>query len=541
MNHLALHDLPKVPAEEEAGPRSSRLQERRRSVGAWLSDSGRLWRELLSLNFRKTLFRLRRDRVRCPCQNPSDSGRAWETGCDPVANWHSPERFRRLCPLLKQNPAGAWRCSVNTAEVRPFWGRACLYYFFAGAGAYAAAAFAAFLFLHTIGYPVQYRSVAWPPAWHQIREARARYYFDKAGQALRANKPIEAIMSLSQSYELDPMNYPAGRLLAQLWQPSGAEVSNRVYQQLMRDHPSRREETAQAWYAALLARGDFAAIETLALERLPANPQNPGGWLNVFLFANRRTRNSDTLGKAVSISAGLAPFIAQVCAWESALRQAGPDEVRRALTQGVPADAAPYLLYYRVDRLLRSGLASDALLQLNQVRDQLAVRDRLTLYLDTYALVGWEQILSDQINRLLATNTNAPFVELLSAHLIRHPDPKILAALFAAINQHPLAADPERFNAYLSFFFAASVAGDAPRQQAAVNAIKALAGGKFPPIDMIAAWFREDNKSVPIERLLPTLPALPTDVSYALFEFAERRLAAQNAARPVARAAATAP
>jgi len=51
-----------------------------RRSGEWVADFGRFWWALASLNLRKTLSRARGGRP--PCQNPSDSGRAWETGCD---------------------------------------------------------------------------------------------------------------------------------------------------------------------------------------------------------------------------------------------------------------------------------------------------------------------------------------------------------------------------------------------------------------------------------------------------------------------------
>ena len=162
----------------------------------WIADRGRLLTGLLSLNFRKTLFRLAPKKFGCPCQNPSDSGRAMQTSCDAMLSWSRPIRFRRLCPLLRQNPAGEWRCSVDTADVRPFWGRAFAYLGGGIAGLYLAAALAAFLFLRIVGYPVTIPAVAWPPAWHQIDRARAQYFTAKAEAALRENNSVAAMMAL---------------------------------------------------------------------------------------------------------------------------------------------------------------------------------------------------------------------------------------------------------------------------------------------------------------------------------------------------------
>src|SRR5580658_6015424 len=117
----------------------ARWGRRRAAVGGWCADLGRFAGTVIPLNLRKSLFRLRRGRGICPCQTPSDSGKAGETACEPVASWHEPRRFQRICPLLRQRPDGAWKCSVNAAEVRPFWGRAAAWVGGSTAAAYLVA------------------------------------------------------------------------------------------------------------------------------------------------------------------------------------------------------------------------------------------------------------------------------------------------------------------------------------------------------------------------------------------------------------------
>jgi hypothetical protein len=539
-----LENIPEPPDADEP------LEDRRgfppawlniRSAGNWLSDTAHFWRELVVLNFRKTAFRVRRGEVRCPCQDLSDSGKAWQTSCEPAAVWHNPARFRRVCPLFKQTPEGMWRCSVDTANVRPFWGRA---FAWLGGGlvlVYLAAALALFGFLRTgVGYPVRYLSVAWPPAWHEIREARSRFFFDKGRAALAANRPIEAIMSLSQSYELDPGNYAAGRYLAQLWQASGADVSNRIYAQLMRDHPAQRPETAQAWYLALLDRGEFPAIETLALDRLQAEPDKSSGWLNALIFASRRTGDREVLDKVVAATA-LPLYVRQACRWESGLRGASPALVRQALEQRSAGDPAPYLAYYRVDRLIRAGLADDALRLLGQSRDRLGLHDQVGLGFDAYATLGWTGILSEQTDRLIAAGVSAPLVDVLCAHLTRHPNPVIFEKLFAAVDRHPLAAGNDQLGAYTSLFCTAGACGEWDRMAATAGAIRKLTGGKFTTLGTIETWFKEKAAVAPIERILPALPFLPLEETYALFEFSDQRRSAQKAASAAPKPVITAP
>src|ERR1019366_8122926 len=102
-----------------------------------------------------------------------------------------------------------------------------------------------------------------------------------------------------------------------------------LYSQLMRDHPERRPETAQAWFLALLSRGEFAAIEALAVDRLQAEPNQASGWLNALIFASRRTGDRGALVKAIAVSGRLPDYVRQACEWEGSLRNADPGQVRQ--------------------------------------------------------------------------------------------------------------------------------------------------------------------------------------------------------------------
>jgi hypothetical protein len=510
-----------------------------RRAGEWGADFGRFWWTLAALNLRKSISRARRGRA--PCQNPSDSGRAWETGCDAVANWNDPARFRRVCPLLRRLPDGAWRCSVDSGQVRPFWGRAAGYWGGAGAAAYLGATLAVFLFLRTVGYPVHYGSIAWPPAWHQVREARGRYFFAKAEQALRENRPVPALMWLAQSYELDPANYSAGRVLAQLWEAGGIDYSNRLYRRLMRDHPEERTATAQAWFTALLVHGDFPTIETLARDQLAADPPHATAWLNALLFASRRTGGQAALSEA-SKDPALPPYFRQICAWELRLRTASREDKRRILTEPLHTSAvAPYVVYYRIERLLDAGLADEALLQLNQFRGGLSARDRVSLELEAYWALGWRNFLFGETDQLLAGPPSAPLVEVLSAHLIRHPDPALLAKVCTAVTQRPLPLDGEAAGAYASLFCAAGAAGDWVRLGLLASEIQRVTASRCPALATVEAYFRGDFRVNPVERYLPALSILPIEVDYALFDFSDRRRITPKPATAAAIPTITAP
>ena len=124
---------------------------RRVNLDRWLEDCGRFWWALIALNLSKTLFAARGRRGRWPCQSPSDSGRAWETTCEAKALWNNPARFRRVCPILKKAPDGRWVCSANTADVRPFWGRAAAWFGGAAIALSVAGTILYFVFLRIVG------------------------------------------------------------------------------------------------------------------------------------------------------------------------------------------------------------------------------------------------------------------------------------------------------------------------------------------------------------------------------------------------------
>ena len=67
-----------------------------------------------------------------------------------------------------------FNCSADTADVRPFWGRALLAYGGTLAGLYAAGVLATFVFLRIIGYPIGVTDVGWPGSWHRTSTCAPR-------------------------------------------------------------------------------------------------------------------------------------------------------------------------------------------------------------------------------------------------------------------------------------------------------------------------------------------------------------------------------
>ena len=497
----------------------------------WLGDLLRFWWGLLYWNTRKSFFRLRRDRARGPCQNPSDSGRAGETGCDALNDWHQPARFRRVCPLLVATPAGL-RCSVDAKDVRPFWQRAAAYYLGALAGIYLAVALGAFAFFRLIGYPLSPLTLAWPPRWPELRLARSEYFVTKARRALEAHRINEAILSLDLAFRNNPRNYEAGFQFAQLTSPGQPELADPVFALLMREHPDRRATTGEAWFRFLLVHGRFVRIAELASARLLDDAQQRPVWLHALFFATRQTGDDQPLRALVAKPpAGLEPIYVALINSELLIRQGQGLQLLPGLTAELPAAAGFYGPYYQVSRLGTLGRYADALALLNRYAagKRLPEADEFQLRLDIMAGLGRQDLLR---TRLEQAPINARELELVSIHLVRHPNSAVLAALGQCVLRSRLPADASTYPAFAALFVACGVAGDWDQMHATGIRLKEIAGSRMSRLEAIEVFFQQKPVSG-IENILPMLPALPLDLIYSLFDrYGESRPAVTIATAP---------
>ncbi|OHE89585.1 MAG: hypothetical protein A3G75_07005 [Verrucomicrobia bacterium RIFCSPLOWO2_12_FULL_64_8] len=481
----------------------------------WLGDFLRFWWGLLYWNARKTHYRLRRGRVRCPCQNPSDSGRARETGCDAVQHWHEPRRFRRVCPLLIDTPDGL-RCSVDFADVRPFWGRALASYAGAAAALYVAGVIVTFVVLRVVGYPVSPLTIAWPPRWPQLRLARSEYFVAKAQRALDANRVNEAMLSLDIAYQNNPRNYAVGLQLARLLSVAQPEPSNQLFTILMRDHADQRAVTAEAWFKALIGHGDFPRIAKLAAERLAADEAQRPAWTNALLIATRLSGDNQPLLDLVNAKTGtLPPDYLNIIKTELEVRKGATAEIVLTLAKPLPDSAAPFACYYQIQRLTSLGQAEAALTILDGYlrASRVGAVEAFQLRLEILATLGRTDLLRE---RLEGGRVSSREVELISAHLVRHPDAVVLAALWSSLGRSELPADTRSYGAYLSLFAACGAAGDWDKLQVAANKLKELTASRFDALGLVETFFRRGAGGARIENILPAMPGLPLETTYAL-------------------------
>jgi hypothetical protein len=483
-------------------------------VTGWLADFFRLAGGLLYWNTRKSWFQLRRGRVRCPCQSPSDSGRAFETQCEACLHWASTARFRRVCPLLVQTPKG-WRCSANTADVRPFWGRAFAYYGGALGAVYLSAAIVVFVFLRTVGYPVSIVHVVWPPSWHRVGEARGWYFMEKARKAFDGNRTAEAILYLSNAYEFDPANYTAGLALAQTLQSGQPVVSNRLYNRLLHEHPSQHATTAQTWFRALLARGDFDAVQALARDEVLAGGPRVSVWMRALVFATRQTHRDAPL-RALRDSADPDAVVWRPLIEVELLRLAGHDAEAHALLTRVDwSRLPPYAVYYQVEELIQLGDVFAAVEELARHGAPLDDEARVTLQLAAFAKQGARAPMQALVDQLLGPKLTLPVIKILTVQLIRSPDPALLNQLYARVRAEKIPLTTESAGTILSLLCATGVAGDWQKFGELRAQITGNTGSSQAFLAGVEAFFRGRSGATRITSLLPALP-MPLEVNYAL-------------------------
>lgn len=485
-------------------------------VAGWFADLFRLAWGLLYWNTRKAWFQWRRGRARCPCQNPSDSGRAYRTGCEACIPWNRPERFRRVCPLLEETPDGL-RCSANAEDVRPFWGVA--FRFFAGvlAVAYVLAVLGTFGFLRTIGYPVNLVHVALPHLWPKVGEARGWFFVDRANRAFSAGRTSEGMLYLANAYEFDPGNFDAGFALAKNLQATQPVRADEIFQRLRRDHPDKRDLVTQDWFRALLARGDFEKIVPLAQGELIAAPAHAAVWMRALLFATRHTGDSRPLRTLHASQLPNAVPWRQVLETELLLRSGRTQEARSAIDRPWPTNAPPFALFYRVNALIEINDALAALDLLARHPGVLDAEATVNLRLDALADRGARALLQRQVDELLGPRLNVTTVKLICAHLIRHPDTAAFERLWTKAVREPIPFRADTAGAWFSLLCAAGAAGDRVRLAEVMEQIKAASGHPFAVLDGIAAYFRGETVERRVTLFLPMLP-LPLEVTYAMLE-----------------------
>ncbi len=482
----------------------------------WFGDLGRLSWGLLYWNLRKSLFRIRGASGAAPCQHPSDSGLAGQTGCEACVGWRSKGRFRRLCPLLARAPDGRNVCSVDAKDVRPFWGRTALFF---GGGAAAAAVFAVlvvFSAFRAIGYRVPLRVIAWPPAWPRVQRARADYFYRMALGAFSAGDVRRCMLALGQVYVLDPDNLGAARLLAQFTQIADPDYSDAIYSRLLRRRGAGFEETAQAWFRALLARGDFGAVGGLSARMLREGAGHAPAWTEGLLFAERMGGAPGEVDRLLSGDARLPSEARSVLELARALRGGSDAQRLKRVEVALGGDSTPFEVYYALRRIIELGGGAEvAAFVQGPEGAAVAPYDRESLKLDAFSALGWHELERKEIVALLEQPASAA-VTAVSGHLVRYPDPDSAGLVFELLDVKPLPGTAETFGPHLALLCMAGVNDLGQRMAQESDILGKAVGGNFAASGRVREFFSGSRAGKTPATFLPALAQLPLDVVYAL-------------------------
>lgn len=439
-----------------------------------------------------------------------------ETTCEASEEWRNPARFRHVCPLLVETPSGL-RCSVDTRDVRPFWGRACISYLRAFAALFCAGALILFVGLRVAGYPLSPLALIWPPRWHEIRLARSDYFVSKARHALDEHRVNEAIVSLDLAYRDNPQNYGAGFQLAQLTSIGRPEFADSIFASLTANFPEQRAATSEAWLISLFIHGELVRAGTLAASRLVDDAPRRSAWMHALFNATRHSGDNRTLRDLVNRQAArLDPIDVALINSELMIRQGQGLKLLPGLTAELPPSAGAYAPYFQISRLEELGRNAEALALLERysAAHRLAEADAFQLRLDILAALGRNDFLRD---RLARPPINSRELELISVHLVRHPDPAAIAALGACLRRSPVRPDVSTYSAYAAFLVACGVSRDWEQMHAAAGILQKIVQTRPGHFSSIEAFFRQKS-GARIESILPLLPGLSLDLVYALYD-----------------------
>lgn len=480
----------------------------------WIADFFRFCWGLFYWNARKAWYRASPDRRSCPCQSPSDSGKAFETDCDASQSWAHRRQFRHLCPLLVETADG-FRCSVDTRQVRPFWGRALLFGLGGALLSYLLAALLVFGILQAIGYPIALGSVVWPGNWGDYRQAKARYFFEKGSRSIASGAFREGTIALSLSHQLDPRYYEAGLALARFSTLLNPQRCDALFAGLMQEHPEESRRTTEFWIRSALARGNFRVLQRIALANLEKGGDSSVPFLHAFLFASRMLGDTDSLvrfaGNPVS-----KPW-KRLLETELLLQTGKVVEATTELTKTwLPRTS--YFGYYQTRCLFALGKTDDALIVAGVYQDLMPPSDRVAVQLAALALRGdTARLRSVSLRLFLQSDSPATALDILSTHLITYPDAELTRTILQELRTRTIPPSDNAESAYLAFFCAVGVLGDRPLVGEVQALIKERLGASLLSLNAAGEYFTEKDSLLKLDAFLPVF-SLSLNTLYALHE-----------------------
>lgn len=478
-----------------------------------LADLLRLPWALVAWNWRKTRYRLQGAKGRCPCQHPSDSGVAGETGCEACIDWNSPSRFQWVCPLLVPGEHG-WHCSVHAEEVRPFWGRAALILLFALMTFHFIVTSAVTVTLNLSGLDtLRWIDVAWPGRWHHVTKARSRAFAVQTAQLLQRGDFVAADLSLASALQVDPDNYEARLFLAQVRQYQQRYLeSDALFRGLMRLQPERATQTALAWHDALLIRQRFPQLAELSL-RMGSEPSDlAAAWARSAVLALRSSQSASQL------LARNAEFVARFPVSARALFLA-EEHLQRGDRQGAIAQLltgeldplVPFLVGEYVEQYLRLREPTRAEAFLRRQQGVLEPFDRAFLQMRIDQESGDTSLVRMDFEALLPGEVTPAVLWRFMAWLVEYPDQRS----FARLDQVMRETKNQRALTGGEMWLVATLCGDSAAAEYWAKYLSTRFRFRLPAIKEVDFLSEDMTKVAAVPRIIAS-GRLPRDVIVAL-------------------------
>ena len=255
----------------------------------------RFWPELVRLNLVKARHRRRvrlqgaSPRLRpSPCQSSPDTGRARETRCEACQRFDSARRYRHVCPDLVFI-AGDARCARDSAEVRPYWGRAAAQIALPVFAAYLALGLAAWGVLRFRGLDrVSPVDLLLPFRWDNIAEHRRSHFQKLAFRAIAGHDPASASVALLSAAQTGRGTVESNLELARLATLGGYHsLADELHASTLAAQPGRAAALSVAWMDDLLIANRPHELARLALEQLSSPGAPRELWLRAFFESIR--------------------------------------------------------------------------------------------------------------------------------------------------------------------------------------------------------------------------------------------------------------
>jgi hypothetical protein len=408
----------------------------------WLTDAARCIWALLYWNTRKSRYVLAgRRRGRCPCQNQSDIGAAGGVRCEASLHLNKSLRFRHVCPLVVAGPDGRGAyCSVPESQVRPFWGRAVIFFGGSAVMLYLVITTAAFIGMRVIGIEsLSWRQVAWPGAWGEIRQERSRYFFQQALIACARRDYQAAYRSMVTAVAQDPNNYDARLFTAQYAAYAGdALLSDWLFDQVLAQFGEQGVRTAITRHDTLLAVGRYDVLALHSLNRAVADRASRPTWVNSLLLAMKLGRLGPSFVAANKEAvAQLGPDAARLVQAMAAIAAGDVDSALVTLRHTFAPGVEPAYVRLQIEMLLKIGAPVDAEMAWTINARNFTAFDRLLARCRIDTGQGYGPLAALEFSSLVNQAAGPADWDKLVATLVMQPDREAFGALHRRAAKDP--------------------------------------------------------------------------------------------------------